>query len=174
MTNDGLVYHALSVHLSRAKLIERSTIDICRGEISSESGKSSGWKYACFCRYLNYLKAQCMTSLKKPPCQNQINSFIPFGITPTCDTQTDRQTQGHSVARVKSQGQRSVRLKDRVETSGRYPRSVTLSLCRASYPGSQRRRWPRAAVWRVILSRDRPKRLFLVTAVTVTETETSC
>ena len=44
-------------------------------------------KVPLFCRYLkfNFLKYQCITGRKKPPCQKQINSFIPFERTPTYD-----------------------------------------------------------------------------------------
>ena len=36
----------------------------------------------------------------KLPCQNQLDSFCRFDITPTCDRQTDSQTQSHGVYRA--------------------------------------------------------------------------
>jgi len=43
LTDDGPVYHALSVHLSRAKLITRSTIDMPRrNSLSPEFGTEGG------------------------------------------------------------------------------------------------------------------------------------
>ena len=51
-----------------------------------------------FWRHLSFLTTRCRTGRKKPSCQKQMNSFIPFDrTTPTSDTQTqtDRQTDRH-------------------------------------------------------------------------------
>ena len=64
------VFHALSVHLPRAKLTARSTIDMpWRNFLSPEFRKNSRRKYRYFCRYLNLVKSQNMTGRIKPPCQ---------------------------------------------------------------------------------------------------------
>ena len=93
LTDDGPVYHALSVHLSRAKLTTRFVVTNF-----FSLGKSSGGKYPNISSYMNFLTTQCRTGRTKPPCQNQINSFIRFDRSLTCDrqTDTDRRTEGHS------------------------------------------------------------------------------
>ena len=50
-----------------------------------------------FCTYLNFLKSQYRIGRKNPTCQEPARS-VHFDRTPTCDRQTDRQTQtqGHS------------------------------------------------------------------------------
>ena len=83
----------LERHLSRTKLIARSTIDMpWRNFLSSEFKKSPS-KRPYFCRYLNFLKAQWS---KEAPYQKPNYPFIHFDRTSTCDRQTDRQTRTQS------------------------------------------------------------------------------
>jgi len=81
LTDDGPVYHALSVHLSRAMLITRFDDRYAVAKFS---------KYRVW--YRNFLIIQCRIGGKKLPCQNQRDSFSRLHRTLTCDRQTDRQT----------------------------------------------------------------------------------
>ena len=70
MTDDGPVYHALGVHVSRAELITRSTIDMSwQNSLSPEfRKKSSSGKCPYFVDTWISLK-QCRTGRKEPLCQ---------------------------------------------------------------------------------------------------------
>jgi len=85
LTDDGPVYHALSVHRSRAKLIARSTIDMPRRNKVRSLAKSFTGKCRCFCRYpvLNWSKEASV------PKRRLIRLFLLIEHRPVTDTDTD-------------------------------------------------------------------------------------
>jgi len=73
LTEDGPVYHALSVHFRRAKLITRFD----DRPIVAKFSKSRVWgkvpeerKLVLEVGYWNFLITQCGVGERKPPCQN--------------------------------------------------------------------------------------------------------
>jgi len=104
VTDDELVYQALSVHFCRAKLITHFDGQICcDGQYAvAKYSKSRVWgkvgSTLTLEGTLNFLGLKrCTIGRKKPPCQKQLNSFSRFDTIPACDGwQTDRRTLGDS------------------------------------------------------------------------------
>ena len=94
MTDDGPVYHALSVHLSRAKLITRFD-DLLAVAKFSKSGvykKVSEGSTLIFVDTWISLKHSVGLVERSPHAKTQIISSIRFDRTPTCD----RHRHGHT------------------------------------------------------------------------------
>jgi len=70
--------------------IARSTIDMPWRNFLRPEFRKKFYREVCpsFRRHLNFLKTQCRTGRKKPPCQSHHDSFSRFYRTPTCDRQT--------------------------------------------------------------------------------------
>jgi len=90
MTNDGPVYHALSVHLSRAKLITRFDDRYAVAKFSKSDFRTKFQREVpLFLEITEFLLTQCRTGEGSSHAKNQLHSFIRFDRTPTCDGQTD-------------------------------------------------------------------------------------
>jgi len=87
LTDDGPVYNALSVHLSRAKLFG-DRYGVAKLSPSPEFRK----QFLLFVDNCISLKHSVVLVERSLRAKNQINPFTPFDRRPTCD----RQTQGHS------------------------------------------------------------------------------
>ena len=93
LPDDGPVYHALSVHRSRAKLITRSTIDMpWRNFLSPEFGAKFQREVPLFLKApINFLTIECRTGRRKLPC-NKTSAICPsisIENRPVTDRQTD-------------------------------------------------------------------------------------
>ena len=93
LSDDGPVYQALSVHLSRAKLITRSTIDMPKQNfLSPEFRENFRGKYPYFGRYPNFLTTQWDRSKEAPKPKT---SSIRLTLSREFRLVTDRQTDKH-------------------------------------------------------------------------------
>ena len=92
LTDDGPVYHARSVHLSRAKLITRfdDRYVVAKFSKSRVWNKSSRGQYPYFGGTRIFLQHTVVYA------KNQFDSFSHFNATPTCDRQTDTHTHTHA------------------------------------------------------------------------------
>ena len=101
-----------SMHFRRAKLITRFADRYAVAKFSQFSQvqsleQSSRGKYLDFWRYPNFLITLCRIGRRKLSRENQLDSFNRFDRTPTCDIQTDRQTDRHrAIAIVPALAQR--------------------------------------------------------------------
>jgi len=94
LTDDGPVYHALSVHLSRAKLITRFNDRYAVAKfLSPEFGEKFQREVPLFLKIPEFPYCGTGRLERNSPAQNQPNSFNRFDSTPTCDI---HKTHGHS------------------------------------------------------------------------------
>ena len=113
MTDDGPVYHALSVHLSRAKLITRFYNRYA--EASPEFGTKCQREVPLFFLDIR-ISFQYSVDGKKLSCQKParfVQPFRRFDKTPTCDRQTQTDRHRHRAiasarASTASRGQRLI------------------------------------------------------------------
>ena len=95
LTDYAPVYHALSVHRSRAKLVARSAIDMpWRNFRSVEFRKKVQERCTLiFVDTRNSLNRSVGLVERSLRAKKQINPFIPFDRTPTCDRRTRTYTR---------------------------------------------------------------------------------
>jgi len=97
------------MHFRRAELITHFADRYAVAKFSQVQSleQSSRGKYLDFWRYPNFLITLCRTGGRKLPRQKPARFVQPFRYTPTCDIQTDRQTDRHrAIAIVPALAQR--------------------------------------------------------------------
>jgi len=97
LTDDGPVYHPLSVHLSRAKLITRFNDRYAVAKFFKSGVQDKVREGSALIFGDNRISFQHSVGLVEGSshAKTQLDLFSRFSRTPTCDGRTDERTQGH-------------------------------------------------------------------------------